>query len=194
MKAPPGPPLIVSLNASPSVLQQPLPLRAPSTATPLQLMPPRSMSLDATPDRSVAPTSGTSTPCSVTPSSMSILYRASTVVDKTGSSFCSIMPYGGSPAIVEEPRTRLMEPPVRCGPLSGREVVVAAVESLQLSVGGVDLTPRVKAAIQALRAAATAPSLEAPVVKHVRCSCILLLNLTSICIFSSPRQSLLPAW
>ena len=125
---------------------------------------------------------------------MSILYRASTMVDKTGSSVCSIMPFGGSPTIVEESRTRLIEPTERRGPLSGREVVVAAVESLQLSVGGVELSPRVKAAIQALQAAATAPLLEAPVVKHVRCQCILLLNLTSVCIFSSPRHSLLPAW
>ncbi len=98
---------------------------------------------------------------------MSILYRASTMVDKTGSSVCSIMPFGGSPTIVEESRTRLIEPTERRGPLSGREVVVAAVESLQLSVGGVELSPRVKAAIKALQAAAKAPSLAATVVKHV---------------------------
>ncbi len=60
--------------------------------------------------------------------------------------------YDPSPSNVD---TRLI---VRSGPLSQREIVVAAVASLQLNVAGVALTPRVKSAIDALKAAANASS------------------------------------
>ena len=78
------------------------------------------------------------------------------------SSLCLIAP-DGTPSPVESRRVVVVEPKTLCGPLSGRQVVVAAVQSLQLTIGGVELTPRVRAAIAALNSAVRASSQESVV-------------------------------
>ena len=80
------------------------------------------------------------------------------------SSLCLIAPGSdGTPTPVESRRVVEVEPKPLCGPLSGRQVVVAAVQSLQLTIGGVELTPRVRAAIAALNSAVRASSQESVV-------------------------------
>ncbi len=105
--------------------------------------------------------------CSSTPlSGASVTTRLRPEAASRPRSLCTIAPGTGYDPSPPAPNveTRVI---VRAGPLSQREIVVAAVASLQLNVAGVALTPRVQSAINELKAAANVSAGQGVGVKQV---------------------------